>query len=94
MGKINWKVRFKNPLFWIQAVGALLTPVLVGLGLQWEDMTSWAALWEALRKAVLNPVIVVSAVYSLWACVTDPTTAGMGDSSQALSYTEPKKEGT
>ncbi|MGI6256163.1 MAG: phage holin [Acutalibacter sp.] len=92
MSKINWTVRVKNPLFWAQVAVGVLSPILVGLGLQWEDMTTWAALGEALRRAVLNPVIVVAVVVSLWGVVTDPTTAGMGDSSQALSYTEPKKD--
>ncbi len=94
MNKINWKVRLKNPLFWAQVAVGILSPILVGLGLQWEEMTTWIALGEALRKAVLNPVIVVAVIVSLWGVVTDPTTAGMGDSAQALSYSEPKKDQT
>ncbi len=90
MKTINWKVRLKNPLFWAQAVAAVLSPILVGLGLQWEDMTSWSALWQALCSAVGNPVLLVAAAASLWACITDPTTAGFGDSTQALTYAEPK----
>ena len=94
MNKINWKVRLKNPLFWAQVAVGILSPILVGLGLQWEEMTTWIALGDALRKAVLNPVIVVAVACSLWSCVTDPTTAGLGDSQQALGYTQPKKRGT
>ena len=94
MKAINWKVRLKNPVFWAQVAAAVVSPILVGLGLQWEDMTTWPALWEALRQAVLNPVIVVAVACSLWSCVTDPTTAGLGDSQQALGYTQPKKRGT
>ena len=63
----------------------------LGLGLQWEDMTSWAALGGALYRAVLNPVIVVSILVSVWTAVTDPTTAGLGDSGQALTYKDPKR---
>ena len=94
MTTINWKVRLKNPLFWAQVAAGLVSPILVGLGLQWEDMTTWTALGEALRKAVFNPVIVVAVVISLWGVVNDPTTAGMGDSAQAQTYTTPKKENT
>lgn len=90
MNTINWTVRLKNPVFWAQVAAAILSPILVGLGLQWEDMTSWAALWEALCKAVGNPVLLVAALTSLWACVTDPTTEGIGDSTQAMTYTSPK----
>lgn len=90
--KINWKVRIKNPVFWAQVAIAIVSPILVGLGLQWQDMTTWAALGNALLKAVSNPVIVVSIIASLWACITDPTTAGTSDSEQALTYDEPKEE--
>lgn len=91
--KINWKVRARNPVFWAQVLVAIISPILVGLGLQWEDMTTWAYLWEALCRAVSNPVIVVASLGSLWACITDPTTQGTGDSIQALTYSKPKKKG-
>ena len=81
--KINWKVRLKNPVFWAQVAVALLSPILVSLGLQWEDMTTWPALGEVLRQAAV--------IVSLWGVITDPTTQGLGDSQQALTYDEPKK---
>lgn len=90
--QINLKVRAKNPVFWAQIAVAVITPVLVGLGVQWEDMTSWVTLGDALYKAVLNPVIVVSIIVSVWTAITDPTTSGISDSSQAMTYTKPKKE--
>ena len=90
---INWKVRLKNPTFWAQIVVALVSPILVGLGLQWQDMTTWAALWDALRNAVSNPVIVVSVIGSVWACITDPTTKGTAYSKLAMSYAAPKVDG-
>ena len=40
--------------------------------------------------AVVNAVFAVLAILGV---VTDPTTKGFGDSKQALTYTEPKKEG-
>ena len=89
--KINWKVRLKNPVFWAQVAVALLSPILVSLRLQWEDMTTWPALGEVLRQAVCNPVILVAVIVSLWGVITDPTTQGLGDSQQALTYDEPKK---
>ena len=91
--KINWKVRLKNPLFWAQLAVALVTPVLVGLGLQWQDMTSWPAFGGALLRAVQNPVIVVSILGSVWTALTDPTTQGISDSEQALHYAKPKRKG-
>lgn len=89
---INWKVRLKNPTFWVQIVIAIISPILVGLGVQWQDMTTWATLCDALRNAVSNPVIVVSVIGSVWACITDPTTKGTADSKLAMSYDEPKAD--
>ena len=90
--KINWKVRAKNPVFWVQIVVAIVLPMLAHLGLAWEDMTTWAALGDVLLDAIKNPVIVVAVVISVWNAINDPTTAGLGDSSQALTYEKPKAE--
>lgn len=90
--KINWRVRLKNPVFWAQLATAIVLPILAYLGLQWSDMTSWAALGEILVQAVKNPVILVSVVVSVWGIVNDPTTAGLSDSKKAMGYQSPKKE--
>ena len=57
------------------------------LGFNWEDMTSWQAVGNVLLQAVQSPVIVVSVLVSVWNLLNDPTTSGLSDSSQALSYT-------
>ena len=90
--KINWKVRFKNPVFWVQVAVAVILPMLANLGLCWEDMTTWAALGGVILESIKNPVIVVAVIVSVWNAVVDPTTAGIGDSSQALTYEKPKAE--
>ena len=87
--KINWKVRIKDPLWWVQAAGALVLPVLAYFGLAWEDMTSWGALWDVFLRAVQNPVVLLAAAVSVFNAVTDPTTAGVGDSRRALEYKTP-----
>ena len=90
--KINWLVRFKNPVFWAQIGIAIMLPILTHLGINWEDVTTWAALGKLLLSAIGNPVIVVAIGISVWNAVTDPTTKGIGDSAQALTYTTPKKD--
>lgn len=87
---INWKVRIKNPVFWVQIAAAIVLPVLTYLGLSWEDMTTWQAFGGIFMEAVKNPVILVSVVVSVWNAVNDPTTKGLGDSEKALTYREPK----
>lgn len=87
--KINWKVRFKNPAFWVQVVVAIFVPMLAYFGLNWSDMTTWAAIGQVLIDAVKNPVVMLSAAVSVWNAATDPTTKGFGDSARALNYTTP-----
>ena len=55
-------------------------------------MTTWAALGDALLQAVKNPVILVSVLVSVWNAINDPTTKGLSDSAQALTYDKPKEE--
>lgn len=87
--KINWKVRFKNPVFWVQIAVAVVVPILAYLGMSWEDVTTWHALGNIFVEAVKNPVILVSVALSVWNAVNDPTTTGLSDSTQAMSYTKP-----
>ena len=86
---INWKVRVKNPIFWVQVAVAIVLPILAYLGLSWDDMTSWAALGGIFLEAIKNPVILVSVVVSVWNAINDPTTKGLGDSARALGYEQP-----
>ena len=89
---INWKVRLKNPVFWAQIAVAILLPILAYFGLSWEDMTTWGAIGQVLLDAVKNPVVIVSVVVSVFNTLTDPTTKGLSDSKQALTYTQPKAD--
>ena len=86
---INWKVRLKNPVFWVQIVVAIVLPILAYLGLSWEDMTSWTALGGIFLEAVKNPVILVSVLVSVWNAINDPTTKGLSDSQRAMEYQKP-----
>ena len=90
--KINWKVRIKNPLWWVQAAGALVLPVLAYFGLAWEDMACWGALRDVFLRAVQNPVVLLAAAASVFNAVTDPATAGVGDSRRALGYKTPNRD--
>ena len=39
---MNLKVRVKNPVFWVQIVLSILTPVLAYAGLTAQDLTTWS----------------------------------------------------
>lgn len=88
MTNINWTVRIKNKNFWLAIIPAILLLVQVvgnvfGFALDLGD----------LGNKLLEVVNALFAVLAILGIVTDPTTAGVGDSAQAMTYTTPKKEG-
>lgn len=90
--KINWTVRLKNPSFWVSVAIAVITPILAYKGITAQDITTWAALGDMLIQAVSNPYILMLVAASVYNAVIDPTTTGITDSANALTYTEPNSE--
>ena len=52
---MNWKIRLKNPVFWVQVLTGALATVLAYSGLTAADMTTWAGLWGVITGAFGNP---------------------------------------
>ncbi|GEQ32146.1 hypothetical protein B795N_00280 [Marinilactibacillus psychrotolerans] len=92
MNKINWKVRFKNPQFIAQIAISIFVPILGYAGLTAQDLTSWAILLDLIIDAISNPYVLMIVAVSVYNAIQDPTTAGIGDSRQALTYNKPKGE--
>ena len=86
---INWKVRFKNPVFIAQILLAIFTPILAYAGLTMQDMTTWKALGDLIVSAISNPYVLVLVIVSVWNAVNDPTTEGVKDGVVGMSYTAP-----
>lgn len=86
---INWKVRLKNPVFIVQVVLSVITAVLAYAGLTLSDIGTWSALGKVIVDAVQNPYVVWLIAVSIWNALNDPTTKGLSDSIQALSYRKP-----
>ena len=83
---MNWKVRIKNKTFWLTVIPAVLLLIQVvaavfGYTLDFCDLGN-------KLLAVVNAVFALLAILGI---VNDPTTAGVADSTQALTYQEPKK---
>lgn len=84
--RINWKVRVRNKAFWVALIPALLLLVqqvcaVVGVQLDLGEL-------QAQLVAIVGTVFTLLAIMGI---VADPTTAGVGDSEQAMTYTEPKE---
>ncbi len=89
---MNLKVRFKNPVFIVQFILAILAPILAYRGLTYQDLTSWEALGKLLLGAISNPYVLGLIAVSVWNALNDPTTSGVGDSNRALTYVKPFKD--
>ena len=76
----------------MQLILAVLTPVLAYMGLTVKDLTTWAAVGNVLLQAVSNPYVLALVLVSVWNAVNDPTTTGISDSANALTYDEPNGE--
>ena len=84
---INWIVRLKNKAFWLALIPAVLLLVQVcaaPFGYEWD--------FVVLNEQFAAIVNALFAVLTVLGVVTDPTTSGVTDSAQALTYTQPKTE--
>ena len=87
MNRINWKVRAKNPAFWlalIPAVLLLVQVVLAPFGIEWD--------YSVLNEQLIAIVNAVFGVLAILGIVVDMTTAGIGDSQRALGYEAPHRD--
>lgn len=84
MKNINWTVRFKNKVFLASLLALVVSFVY--------DLLALMGIAPAVdESAVLALVETVLKVLGMLGVVVDPTTSGLSDSQQALTYTEPKK---
>lgn len=91
MDKINWKVRFKNPQFWIAIGVAFFSNLFIMSGVEFATLTTWAALGGVVVAGLSNPFIFVNVAIFVYLASVDFTTEGIRDSNQALKYLTPKK---
>ena len=82
---INWKVRFLNKYFWFALIPAVLLLVQVIAAVFGFEL-DLSVLGERLL-AVVNALFAVLAIIGV---VNDPTTKGVQDSAQAMTYEKPK----
>ena len=69
------KKRLRNPYFWIGLLGVILTAA----GINAETLTSWHAVWEAVRSLLGNPYLLGSAAAAVLGVFVDPSTEGLRD---------------
>lgn len=88
---INWKVRFKNPVW----VGAFVSQIIIVIqiilvGLHSLGITDFQ-LSEDVEGWVLMLVNAIFVILASLGVVQDPTVEGVGDSNKSLMKKEPTK---
>ena len=83
---LNWTVRFKNKTFWISFIPSVLLLIQVVAA-----VFGYTLDLGGLGDRLLDVVNALFAVLALLGIVVDPTTKGVGDSAQAMTYDKPKE---
>ena len=81
--KINWKVRLKQPAFWIATIPVVITFVYSILALV-------GIVPSVTEGAVQNLFLTLVSVLAQFGIVVDPTTKGVSDSDRAMNYEKPQ----
>lgn len=65
--------KFKNPYFWLSMFGL----IFAAAGVDFNTLTSWQLLGEALLNIVANPVSIVAVITAMLGVWNDNSTKGM-----------------
>lgn len=87
MKNINWKVRLKSGSWWMGIISAVVVAVFAVLKLCKVDLPVTA-------EEIMNAATLILMIPASIGITTDPTTKGVSDSQQALTYDEPKSDNT
>lgn len=81
---INWKVRFKNKVFLASLLALVISFIYDAMAL----LGYVPSVDESSIMALVDTVLKVLAAVGI---LVDPTTAGLSDSVQAMTYDKPKE---
>lgn len=87
--QINWKVRIKNKQFWVSMIPlviVLVYRILIIFGIEFD--------YTIVSEQLVQVVEAIFIILGTLGIVNDPTTEGLSDSEQALTYVVPKAKGT
>jgi phi LC3 family holin len=84
--KINWRVRIKNKVFWIAFI-----PAMIVLVKAISNLFGFEIDLSNIESNLIDVIEAVFMVLGIVGIIADPTTSGIGDSENALTYDKPKK---
>lgn len=69
------KERLHNPIFWIGLAGI----AFAAAGVDFNTLTSWELMKQALINIIKNPVAIVAVISAIVGVFTDTSTPGLKD---------------
>ena len=84
--KINWKARLKSGPFWLGVISAVVAAVFTIIPMCGVELSVTAE--QVMHAATL--ILMIPASIGI---ISDPTTKGLSDSAQALTYDKPRADG-
>lgn len=73
MKKIFENPKFRNPIFW----ASLIAIIFASAGVDFNTLTSWNLLGEALLRILQNPVALVAVIVGMVGVFNDNSTKGI-----------------
>jgi phi LC3 family holin len=84
---INWKVRIKNPVFWVTVIPSIVSVVYLLLA-------AFGVTPSVTENVIIDGLLAVVGALTTVGVLVDPTTKGVSDSKQAMEYVKPKSDTT
>jgi len=84
--KVNWKARLQSGPFWMGVISAVVAAVFAIIPMCGVELSVTA-------DQVLNVATLVLMIPASIGIISDPTTKGLSDSAQALTYDKPRADG-
>lgn len=81
---INWKVRLRSGPFWVGLISLVLTFVYTVLNMA-------GVIPQIDQKQIMDVIVMLLQILAFIGVLTDPTTKGLSDSEQAMTYQKPKE---
>lgn len=81
---INWRLRLQNK-------ATLITLVTMVISFIYQILALFDIVPKVSEDAITQLVLLIINILAAVGIIVDPTTKGIGDSSQALTYEKPKE---
>ncbi len=81
---INWKIRLRSGPFWVGLISLVLTFI-------YTVLSTFDVIPQIDQKQIMDMIVMLLQIFSFVGVVTDPTTKGLSDSEQAMTYQKPKE---